>query len=226
MADVGAVASPIKADRAAVGMSPDFANQLRAATLCGRRFGQQHDCTVQPDRQHVIVRSERFEDRSVLDVRAEPADAGYDRLARFGMAAELARQSEQTQRGLQIDVGRLQGARQGHPLRLELAVALAELDIMAIGALLQCNRQSGPGVRAEGGFGRGGLGVALHRERPRKTAIRVIGAADEGTEFAELEAEPAGAANGTEARVVPGAVIREKVRAERLIEGRQHLADR
>src|SRR5207244_6526173 len=45
-------------------------------------------------------------------------------------------------------------------------------------------------------------------------------------ELAALEAEPAGAANGTEARVAPGAVIGEKMRPECLIEGGQHLADR
>src|SRR6201986_5031369 len=105
MADIRAVASPIEADRAAFGVGPELADQLRSAALRGRRFGQQHDGAVQPDRQHVIVHSERFEDRSVLNVRAEPADAGYDRLAGFGMAAELARESEQTQRGLEVDFG-------------------------------------------------------------------------------------------------------------------------
>src|ERR1700720_2080175 len=97
---------------------------------------------------------------------------------------------------------------------------------MAIGALFQRDRQAGPGVRAERGFGSGGLGLALHRERPRKTAIRVIRAADEGAELAELEAEPAGAANGAEAWVVPGITIGEKVRPERLVESRQTLGGR
>ena len=91
MTDIGAVASPVEPDRTALGVSPEFANQLRSAALRGRRFGQQHDSAVQPDRQYVIVGAERFEGRSVFDVRSEPADAGDDRLARFGMTAELAR---------------------------------------------------------------------------------------------------------------------------------------
>src|SRR5205807_5996993 len=94
------------------------------------------------------------------------------------------------------------------------------------GAFLQGDRQSGSGIRAERGFGSGGLGFILHRERPGEPAVRIIGAADEGAELAELEAESAGAANGAEARVVPGVAIREKMRPERLVESGQHLADR
>src|SRR6266566_1267926 len=97
---------------------------------------------------------------------------------------------------------------------------------MAIGALLQRNRQSGPGVAPERSLRSGGVRLVLHSERPGVAAVRVIGAADEGAELAELEAEPAGAANGTKARVAPGAVIGEKMRPECLIEGGQHLADR
>ena len=107
MADIRAVTSAIEADRAAFGVRPELAEQLRPAALPGRRLGQQHDGAVQPDRQHVIVGAERLEDRSVLDVGAEPADAGDDRLASLGMAAELARQREQPQGSLEIDFGRL-----------------------------------------------------------------------------------------------------------------------
>ena len=80
---------------------------------------------------------------------------------------------------------------------------------MAIGALLQRNRQSGPGVAPERGLRSGGVRLVLHRERPGVATVRVIGAADERTEFAELEAEPACAANGAETRVGAGAVITE-----------------
>src|SRR5271165_7306837 len=97
---------------------------------------------------------------------------------------------------------------------------------MAIGAFLQRNRQSGPGVGPERSLRSGGVRLVLHRERPGVATVRVIGAADEGAEFAELEAEPAGAANGTEARVAPGTVIGKKMWPKCLIEGSQHLADR
>ncbi len=72
----------------------------------------------------------------MLDVCAEAADPGDDRLAGLGMAAELARKSEQPQSGFEIDIGRLQRARQRHPLGLGLAVAFAELNVMAVRALL------------------------------------------------------------------------------------------
>src|SRR5271166_6407872 len=97
---------------------------------------------------------------------------------------------------------------------------------MALGAFLQRNRQSGPGVGPERGLRSGSVRLVLHRERPGVATVRVIGAADEGAEFAELEAEPAGAANRTETWVAPGAVIGEKMPPECLIEGSQHLADR
>ena len=41
---------------------------------------------------------------AVLDVGAEAADAGEDRLAVFGMLADLARQRQQAERALEIDV--------------------------------------------------------------------------------------------------------------------------
>ena len=63
MADIGTVASAIEADRAAFGVGPELADQLRPAALPGRRFGQQHDGAVQTDRQHVIIGAERFEGR-------------------------------------------------------------------------------------------------------------------------------------------------------------------
>src|SRR5262245_39058208 len=120
------------------------------------------------------------------------------------MAAKLARQCKQPQCGLEIDIGEPYGARQGNPLGLELAVAVAELHIVAIGALLKRDRQTGPWIRAERGFGGGVLRLVVHCQRPRIAAVRVIGAADEGAELAELEAEPAGAAAGAEARVLRG----------------------
>ena len=91
MADIGTVAAPVYADRAAFGVSPEFAQQLRSSALRRRRFGQQHDGAVQSDRQHIIVSGQRFEGRPVFNVGAEAADACDDSLAGFRMTAELAR---------------------------------------------------------------------------------------------------------------------------------------
>src|SRR5262249_50083490 len=52
-----------------------------------------------------------------------------------------------------------------------------------------------------------------------------IRATDEGAEFAELEAEPARAANRAEARVGPRAAIGEEVSSELCVESSQHLGN-
>src|SRR5689334_22036244 len=111
------------------------------------------------------------------------------------MAAELARQREKPQCGFEVDIGRLQRTRQRHPLGLGLAVAFAELNVMAVRALLQDDRQPGAGVASERGFGRSVVGLAFDRERSGIAAARIIGAADKSAELAKLEAELAGAAD-------------------------------
>src|SRR4029077_13738003 len=97
MADIGAIAPLIQPDGAPFGMGAKLAQQLWPAAALGCRFSQQHDGAVQADRQHVVIGAERFEARSVLDVRAETADAGDNRLARLRMSPELARQCKQPQ---------------------------------------------------------------------------------------------------------------------------------
>src|SRR5262249_52543247 len=69
------------------------------------------------------------------------------------------------------------------------------------------------------------LAVSFERERPGVAAIRIIGTADEGAEFAELDAESPRAADRTKARIAPGALVWKKMPAELGLESGQHLAD-
>src|SRR5579884_16706 len=227
VADIGAVAAAVEADRAAIGMSADLAHELRPAPLPAGRLRQQRDGAVEADGQDIVIGRKRFEDPSVLEVGAEAADAGEDRFAGFGVAPDFARQREQLQRRREIDIGGFQRARQRHALRLRAVVAFAELDVIAVRALLEADRLAGGGIVAEAGVGgSGGFALALNPERSGVAAIRVVGAADERAETAELEAQAPGAAGRAQARVAAGAVVWEEVAAKILVERRQHLAYR
>src|SRR5215216_68220 len=137
MADIGSVAAAVEADRAALRVRPDLAQQLRAAPLPALGLGEQGHGAVEADRQHVVIGPERGELRTVLYIRAEPADPGGDRLAGLGVAPDFARQGQEAQRRLEIDIGRLHAAQQRHALRLLAVLGLAELQVMAVRALLE-----------------------------------------------------------------------------------------
>jgi len=111
----------------------------------------------------------------------------------------------------QIDIEGLDRARQSHPLGLRLAVAVAELDVVPIGALFEGDRQPACRVGSKSGLRGGRICVGLQRERP------VCGGNSgnwkqpmKAPKFAEFEAQPASAANRAEARIRPRAVIGEK----------------
>src|SRR5579875_890523 len=224
MREVGPVAAAIDRDGAAVRMFAQGLERLRSRTTPSRLFGQQCHRPVEADRQHIIVSAQRAEGIAVLDIGAETADAGDDRPARIGVPAELARQREQAQRAIEVDLGGAHAARKGNPFRLVLACGDAELDIMAVGALFQHDREAACRVGTERPFG-GGL-LAVERERTGIPAVRIIRAADERPELAELEAEPPGAADRTKARIPAAAVRGKEMGSEFGIEGVEHLADR
>ena len=98
MTDIGAVTPSIEADDAALGMLAELTHELRSAPSLSRRFGEQDDGAVQADGQHVVIGGERFEGRSVLDVSAETANAGNDRLTGLGVPPQFARQCQQPAR--------------------------------------------------------------------------------------------------------------------------------
>ncbi len=160
----------------------------------------------------------------MLDVGAIAAEAGQDRLAVVGRQAHLARQAEQAQGLVQTGRGRGPALGQGRALGL---VALAELDVGAEAAVLEPDGLAGRGIHAQFAVAARGLAVlALGRgDRPGVAALRIVGAADEGAETAGLQAEPARAAGGADARIGPVRTRREDHRAERVVEGVEHLGD-
>ena len=226
MADIWSITPGVYGNGAAFGMLAELTQQPRPRPPLRCGFREQHDGSVQADGQHVIIGSERFEGCPMLDIGAETADSGKDRLTGLGMAPELAGQPEQPQSGVEIDISRLDRSRQSDPLRLELAVIRAELDIVAVGALLEGNRQATRRISSERSVG-GSILVhpAVERKRPGVPAVRIIGTTDKRAEFAELDAEPAGAADRAKPRVAPGPVIGEKMPPELGIECTQDLAD-
>src|SRR5690606_29987032 len=131
------------------------------------------------------VRRQVLERGDELELGAVTADAGADRLPGVGMGADLARQRQPAERPLQSDLGRIVDPLQRYPLGLRIALGLAELDIVAEGALAHADRQ--PGLRVvteqarEGGRRfRLAAGLTDHLERPGVAAVRVVRAADEG----------------------------------------------
>src|SRR3954464_1741166 len=124
----------------------------------------------------------------MLDIRPEPAETPGYRLAAFGMRADRTRQREQTERRFEIDVRRLQPARDRHPFRLLAILGLAELDVEPVGAFLDGNALAAFRIGAEHGFGGTGIALGLSAadpERPRVAAFRVVRAADECAEAAK-----------------------------------------
>ena len=109
MADIGAVAALLDHHRATlVGMVAERAAGIgaEAAAFAGIELllGDQRDRAIEPDVEHVVAGLEIGVGLAVLDVGAEAADAGQDRLAVLRMLADLARQRQQAERALEVDV--------------------------------------------------------------------------------------------------------------------------
>ena len=192
-----------------------------SAAAAGRLgLGQQRHGAVHADLEHALVGRDGLVLGAVLDVRAEAADAGQDLLAVLGMRPQLARQRQQGERLLQSDVVRRHALEQRLPLGLLLALGLAELDVEAVGAVAQGHDLAGHRIGAqhlrpvEVGA-RGGVGLGIDdAELAREAAVRIVRAADEGAELAELQAEPAVGAGRAVARALAAVVVgREEVRA-------------
>src|SRR5207249_1892455 len=101
------------------------------------------------------------------------------------------------------------------------------LHVMAIRALLEGDHQAARRIGSERGVGGSVLlTLSFECEGPGVAAVRVIGTANESAELAELDAEPAGTAARTQARIASRPVIRKEMPAQFGIEGGQHLANR
>src|SRR6476660_2616456 len=161
----------------------------------------------------------------VAHERPEAAEARGDGIAGFRMPADFARQRQQFERQIEVDVGRrdvLRNARAFRLLPLGVILGLAELDIGAEPSGLDHHVETGFRVLAEDAIG---AGLAVGRERAGVTALRIIGAADEGAELSGLEVELPRPA----ARALPGiaAILARRidVRSQHVVERIEHLGD-
>ncbi len=155
MAQIRTIAATVQGNRLlVVGMDADRLARLGAtATAAAAALGEQRDRPVEPDGQHVVVGAERFVDRAVLEIGTEAADAGGDRLAALGVAADLARQRQQRQTPGEVELRRRQPARQRGALGLLLVLAVTgrftELHIVAVRPLAQRHGQAAGGILAQ-----------------------------------------------------------------------------
>ena len=220
---VGAVAALVQGDRLLVRRV--LAQGPEGRALAPRRgLGDQDHGAVQADGQDVVVLGQGLVGRLVLHVGAVAADAGQDRLAGLGVRSDLARQGEQRQGRLEVDLHRAHALGQRAALRLFGALllgGLAQLQVDPEGPLADRDRQAARRVRAQQArAGQAGLGLGVlavdHRQRAGVAAVRVVGAADEAAGLADLQAQAAFLAGRAGPRVVTGLVRidREEVRAQ------------
>src|SRR5260370_23317239 len=208
------------ADRAG-GIGADAAAARTARDL----LGDQRHGAVEADIEGLFGVLEVGVGLAVLHVGTEAADAGLDRLAALRVQPDLARQRQKLERHLEIDARRLGALGQSGTLRLLAVLAFAELDIRSEPAGAQRHFEAALRILAENLRAVLDRAVGRHRERTRIAAVRIVRAADEGAELAELERELAGAAHRASARIAAVGARREDVRAEHLVERVDHLAD-
>src|SRR5215475_14164512 len=116
-------------------------------------------------------------------IGAEAALAGHDRLAVVRMLADFARQRQESERAVKIDVLGGYAFGQARALGLLAVDLFAELQIGAEAAGAQRDFKPSRRISAELLVGRS---VGPGRKLPRIAAFRIIGAADEAAEPAEL----------------------------------------
>src|SRR5690606_12974693 len=191
------------------------------AALAVGRFRQERDRGVHAGLEHVARAGELGVLAVVREVRAITADAGGDRLPRFGVRTDLTWQREQLDRPLEVEVGEV--ARNGRALGV---LAFAELDIGPETAGLAMNLKPGRGIAAHRLVLVAVLSVGL-AELPPVCALGVVRAGDERAEAAAAQrqasaATPLGEAPGALPWIATVGLRREQVIRQELVE---HFGD-
>ena len=141
-------------------------SRREAAPRAGLRLRQQVQRLLQRDVQRRKAAGQGAGFLAALHIGAKFAVVGHDRLARLRMPAERARQRQQLQRRLKIDVLRVHAPQQRGVLRLFLAVGRAALDVGPEAADLDEHRLARLGTDAQRLLGLAGL--VEHFQRRRK----------------------------------------------------------
>src|ERR1041385_7408870 len=182
----------------------------------GALLGDQRHGAVEADRENLIDRVEACISLGVLDVRPEAADPGDDGLAVLRDLADLARQREELQGLVEIDVLDGPALRNARALRL-LAFVLRGLTELQIGpetAGLDRNIEACFRILAQHLVGsRCPIGGELASE----IAFRIVGAADKRAEPAELQRQATIAARWANTWIGAVLVGREEMRRQHLV---------
>ena len=227
MLDVGPEPAGMERDRLPIGgMRTDLAQgtRRRRGPAALRRLGQECQRAVHADREHVVIGLEPDVLALELDERPVPVDPGRHRLSGLGIGADLARQGQELQAEIEIDLGGCRGRRQRAALGL---AARAALHVGAEAADLEPDLLAGPRVGPQHPVARAllvGRGIGSHREGSRVAAVGVARAANEGAEAAELEPQPALLAARAEPRVGLAALAAEQQRSQGMVERVDDLA--
>ena len=151
-------------------------------------------------------------------IAPQPRD---DRLAAFRMRPDVARQAQEPQRIVQIEILGRNILRDRRALRL---LAIAELDIRSEPAAPLRHLEPAFGIGAERfGASVGAVAAARLREFARKFALGIVAARDEGPEAPAAQCQPSGAAIRANARIAAVALVGEEIGAEKFVERRGDL---
>ena len=163
----------------------------------------------------------------MLDVGTIRADPGHDGLAGVGVRADDAGQGKEPEGALEVDRVGGHAARQGGAFWFLFFRRLSQLHVGAVRSVPEGDGKAARWVGAEvAGTAAAGAPrrVAVgHRQGRGVTAIRVVRAADEGAELAELEVEAPIAAGEARPRVGAALFPAEEMGAEEGIQGIQHV---
>src|SRR5882672_7549415 len=227
--DIGAVAAALDRDAAKGRMLAQRLAGIGAEAAAARAFqnllGNQRDRPVEPDIEHFVAGLEAGIGFLVAHERAEAAKTRRDRLAGLRMPADLARQRQQFQRQIKLDIAGRHVLRNAGALRLfalGIILGLAELDVGTEASGLHHDVEIGYRILAEDAVG---AGFAVGGERTGVAAFGIIGAADKGAEFSGLEVKLAGTAGRTLPGIAAILARRIDVRPKHVIERIQHLGN-
>ena len=196
--DVGAVFAfadlhGLAAIRVLAKLLQDFAGALFGA---GDLFGKNRDRAIEADVEQLFRVFQVRIGAVMQDEGTEAAETGGDLLAGFRVDADFAREREQAQRHVEIDVGRRGLGGQAAALRLVVRFERCALYVRPEASAFQRDLGARLRIGAENAVALGLFAFGADGELARELAIRVVRAADEGAEAADFKREAPVVAGG------------------------------